>query len=116
MVYYDFLKPIYAHQKSFYNKAYISVYDNNDFKYYYLFCDNLKQGFCKVAQITIDKKHVAKNRYAITTDKSLLDSVTYKHICDFIYQFYEHKTTKNKLFTRDRIVKKRLLKYALELV
>ena len=115
MVYSNFLKPCYARQKEFYNKAYYSVIDNNDFKTYTLFSDNIKSGFNKVAKIVIDKKHSTKNRYYITKDSKLFDRLTYKHICDFIYQFYEHKTTRKKIMPRNKFIKSKLLQYALEL-
>lgn len=114
MVYYDFLKPLYARQKSFYNKVYYSCLDNNDNKTYTLYSDNIKGGFNEVAKIVIDKKHQTKNRYYITNVNNF-DKLTYKHICDFIFQFYQHKTTRKKLFTRNKFVKSKVFQYALPL-
>ncbi len=115
MIYYNELVPYYIKQKSYYNKAGVRCTIDNNLNTFQLFCDNLKIGFVEVAKITIDKKHASKNRYYITTDKKLLDAVTLKHIYDFIFQYYEHKTTKNKLFTRNKLVKNKVFKYALNL-
>lgn len=114
MVYYDFLKPLYARQKSFYNKVYYSCLDNSDNKTYTLYSDNIKGGFNAVAKIVIDKKHPTKNRYYITSVNNF-DKLTYKHICDFLFQFYQHKTTRKKLFTRNKFVKSKVFQYALTL-
>lgn len=112
MVYYEYLKPVYHRQKEYYKKAYYSVVDSDKQKIYTLYSDRLKDGFKMVAQIVIDKKHQSKNRYYLAGYK---DSLTLWHIYDFIYQFYEHKTTKKKLFTRNIMNKDKLFKYALEL-
>jgi hypothetical protein len=111
----EWLTPVYARQKDFYNKAYyiIRYYDN--FKELELFSDTLSSGFVKVAKIVIDNKHASKNRYYITNNSKLLEATTIKHIYDFIFQKYVHKTTKNKLLRRGVILKDRLFKYALEL-
>lgn len=115
MVYYEMLRPCYARQKDFYNKAKILVEDNKDTKTLTLFSDNLKDAFVKVAKITIDKKHQSKNRYYITNNKNYLDALTLKHIYDFIFQYYVHKTTKSKLLRRGVFQKNNVFKYALQL-
>lgn len=114
MVYYDYLKPVYTRQKEFYNKAYFSCLDNTDNKTYTLYSDNIKGGFKIVAKIIIDKKHKTKSRYYLTSVNNF-DKLTYKHICDFIYQFYEHKSTLKKIIKRGHFIKNKLFEYALEL-
>ena len=116
MIIRELLQPIYAHQKDFYNKAYIVTrYNDDNTKTLELYSDTLKSGFTKVAKILIDNKHASKNRYYITSNKNLLEATTLKHIYDFIFQKYKHKTTYNKLFTRGVFVKDRVFKYALQL-
>ncbi len=115
MVFYNQLQPRYARQKSFYNKAYYIQHIDNSVNTYELLTDNINKGFQKVAKIVIDKKHLSKSRYYITSDKKLFDKLTYKHICDFIFQFYKHPTTLKKITRRNKFVKNKLLQYALEL-
>lgn len=115
MVFYNQLQPRYARQKSFYNKAYYIQHIDNNINTYELLTDNINKGFQKVAKIVIDKKHLSKSRYYITSDKKLFDKLTYKHICDFIFQFYNHPSTLKKITRRNKFVKNKLLQYALEL-
>lgn len=111
MVYYDYLKPVYYRQKSYYEKAYYRVEDlENNQRKFTLFVKDIHNTPQKVCEIIRDYIHPRKNNYKIININ--IDSVTYKHCCDFIMQKLSGTSLFNKLVRRDRITKDKLLKFS----